>query len=179
MKFLPTPLAGCVVVEPQRFLDERGHFFETYHQAKFHAGGITVDFVQDNQSRSRRNVIRGLHYQLTAPQGKLVRVVLGEVFDVAVDLRRDSATYRQWFGIRLSAATGNQLYIPPGFAHGFCTLSEYADVIYKCSALYLPNDERTIRWNDPDLNIAWPLSGEAIVSQRDQGAPLWQAAELP
>ena len=179
MKFLPTPLAGCFIVEPQRFLDERGHFFETYHQAKFHAGGITVDFVQDNQSRSRRNVIRGLHYQLTAPQGKLVRVVLGEVFDVAVDLRRDSATYRQWFGIRLSAATGNQLYIPPGFAHGFCTLSEYADVIYKCSALYLPNDERTIRWNDPDLNISWPLSGEAIVSQRDQGAPLWQAAELP
>ncbi|MFN6103076.1 MAG: dTDP-4-dehydrorhamnose 3,5-epimerase [Planctomycetaceae bacterium] len=179
MKFLPTPLAGCFIVEPQRFQDERGHFFETYHQAKFYAGGITVDFVQDNQSRSRRTVIRGLHYQLTAPQGKLVRVVLGEVFDVAVDLRRDSPTRGQWFGIRLSAATGNQLYIPPGFAHGFCTLSEYADVIYKCSALYLPNDERTIRWNDPDLKIAWPLSGEAIVSPRDQQAPLWQAAELP
>jgi dTDP-4-dehydrorhamnose 3,5-epimerase len=179
MKFLPTPLAGCFIVEPRLFSDERGHFFETYHQAKFHAAGITVEFIQDNQSRSRRNVVRGLHYQLTKPQGKLVRVVLGEVFDVAVDLRRDSSTRGQWFGIRLSAATGNQLYIPPGFAHGFCALSEYADVSYKCSELYIPTDERTIRWNDPELNIPWPLSGEAIVSQRDQQAPEWRAAELP
>ncbi|HBH52656.1 MAG TPA: dTDP-4-dehydrorhamnose 3,5-epimerase [Planctomycetaceae bacterium] len=179
MKFLPTPLAGCVIVEPQLFPDERGHFFETYHRAKFHAAGITVDFVQDNQSRSLRNVVRGLHYQLTQPQAKLVRVVLGEVFDVAVDLRRGSATRGQWFGVRLSATSGNQLYLPAGFAHGFCALSEYADVQYKCSELYAPRDERTIRWNDPDLNISWPLSGEAIVSARDQSAPGWREADLP
>ncbi|MFM8584256.1 MAG: dTDP-4-dehydrorhamnose 3,5-epimerase [Planctomycetaceae bacterium] len=177
MDFLPTPLPGCHVIEPRVFADDRGCFFETYHAEKFRGAGLELPFVQDNHSHSRRNVVRGLHYQVRRPQGKLVRVVQGEIFDVAVDLRPTSPTLGQWFGIRLSAERRNQLYLPPGMAHGFCVLSETADVVYKCTDLYLPEDERTILWNDAELGIAWPLSGPPIVSARDARASSFRDAQ--
>ena len=177
MDFRPTTLPGCFVIEPRVFSDDRGFFLETYHAAKFRAAGLDLPFVQANHSRSRRNVVRGLHYQVHHPQGKLVRVVHGEIFDVAVDLRKESATHGQWFGLRLSAERMDQLYIPPGMAHGFCVLSETADVVYSCTDLYAPADERTIVWNDADLAIDWPLSGPPIVSPRDcQGSSFRDAA---
>ncbi|MCY2967257.1 MAG: dTDP-4-dehydrorhamnose 3,5-epimerase, partial [Planctomycetota bacterium] len=167
MNFLPTPLAGCVMIEPKVFGDDRGFFIETFHRQKFAAAGIDLEFVQDNHSRSRKNVIRGLHYQFQHPQGKLVRAVNGEIFDVAVDLRADSPTKGRWFGTILSETNRRQLYIPAGFAHGFCVTSDSADVIYKCTDLYHPEDERTILWNDPTLNVSWPLIGTAIISAKD------------
>lgn len=169
MKFTPTRLAGVTLVEPQVFTDLRGQFMETWEARKFAAGGIATDFVQDNHSMSRQWVLRGLHYQLQQPQGKLVRVVRGEVFDVAVDLRRSSATFGHWVGERLSAANRRMLWIPPGFAHGFLALSEDTEVLYKCTDFYDPASERTLLWNDPTLRIEWPLADvEPVISEKDR-----------
>jgi dTDP-4-dehydrorhamnose 3,5-epimerase len=166
MQFLPAGLAGVVIIEPKVFDDERGFFMETFHRQKFAAAGIDVEFVQDNHSRSRRGVLRGLHYQLAHPQGKLVRAVSGRIFDVAVDLRRGSPTFGSWYGCELTESNRRQIYIPAGFAHGFCVLSDSADVIYKCTALYHPDDERTLLWNDPPLGIQWPVA-DPVVSPKD------------
>jgi dTDP-4-dehydrorhamnose 3,5-epimerase len=170
MKFSTTELAGVVVVEPDVYRDERGFFLETYHAEKYRQGGIAATFVQDNHSRSGRGILRGLHAQCRSPQGKLVRVLAGEVFDVAVDIRRGSPSFARWVGVTLSAENFKQLYIPPGFAHGFYVTSEVAEVEYKCTALYDRTDEITIRWNDPQIAIAWPLA-EPILSPRDRQAP--------
>lgn len=174
MKVHPLKLAGVLLIEPSVFADDRGFFLEAWHQQKFAAAGLDMTFAQDNHSQSRKHVLRGLHYQHQNPQGKLVRVVRGEIFDVAVDLRRSSATFGQWVGETLSETNRRQMYIPPGFAHGFCVL-ETADVVYKCTTLYDRNDEYTLLWNDPALGIAWPVS-EPILSPKDEaGLPLNQA----
>lgn len=168
-----TPLSGLLVITPDVFADDRGFFLESYHADKFATMGITDTFVQDNHSYSGQNVIRGLHYQ-KAPhqQSKLVRVVSGEVFDVAVDLRADSPTYGQWHGEMLSGANHKMLYVPIGFAHGFCVLSEGAHFVYKCGALYDPTADAGIRYDDPTINITWPIDiTQAIVSQKDQALP--------
>jgi dTDP-4-dehydrorhamnose 3,5-epimerase len=170
MEFKATPLPGLVIVQPKVFRDPRGFFLEVYHEEKFRRAGIDAAFVQDNHSFSVHGVLRGLHGQLRRPQGKLVRAIEGEIYDVAVDLRRRSPTFRRWVGLRLSGETLEQLYIPPGFAHGFCVLSERAQVEYKCTALYDPADEFGIVWNDPELAIDWPLS-QPVVSQKDAGFP--------
>ena len=175
--FLPTAIPGMVVVEARSFGDERGAFMETYHQEHFANGGITCAFVQDNQSSSVRGVLRGLHFPVAHPQAKLVRVVEGEVFDVGVDLRRDSPTFGQWFGTTLSAENHRQLFIPRGFAHGFYVRSERATFAYKCDDVYHPNDEAGLAWNDPTLNITWPLieGANPILSEKDQHHPTFQA----
>jgi dTDP-4-dehydrorhamnose 3,5-epimerase len=170
MKFHPTPLPGVLLVEPTVFTDPRGFFMETYHAPKFAEGGISESFVQDNHSRSVKDTLRGLHYQIERPQGKLVRVVAGEVFDVAVDIRQGSPTFGRWHGVNLSADNRLQLYVPPGFAHGFCVVSDTADVIYKCTDVYAPKGERTIRWDDPGLAIAWPVA-RPLLSEKDAAAP--------
>jgi dTDP-4-dehydrorhamnose 3,5-epimerase len=157
VKFTPTELPGVVLVEPQVFGDQRGFFMETWHALKFADGGIDVRFVQDNHSRSARGILRGLHIQLKHTQGKLVRAVRGEVFDVAVDVRRDSPRFGQWTGHVLSEENRRQLWVPPGFAHGFYVLSESADVIYKCTDFYAPEHERTLRWDDAQVGVRWPL----------------------
>lgn len=175
MQFETTPLPGVVVVEPQVFNDKRGFFMETYHHSKFATAGIDAQFLQDNHSYSRRGALRGLHYQFDHPQGKLVRAIRGEVFDVAVDLRRNSPSFGEWFGTLLSADNRRQLYIPPGLAHGFCVLSDEAEVVYKATDVYHPGDEHTIRWDDAELNIAWPADNP-IVSEKDAaGAPFAKA----
>lgn len=161
-----TPLPGLLVIEPRVFRDDRGFFWETHHARRYAEAGIADPFIQDNASRSARGTLRGLHYQLKRPQGKLVWVVRGEVFDVAVDIRKSSPTFGKWFGLRLSGEEPTQLYIPPGFAHGFCVLSESADFAYKCTNLYAPDDERGIRWNDPDIGIEWPLA-QPLLSDKD------------
>jgi dTDP-4-dehydrorhamnose 3,5-epimerase len=180
MKFLTTPIADAMIVEPQLFGDERGFFMETWRQDKFAAAGIAADFVQDNHSRSARGVLRGLHYQLPNPQGKLIRVAAGAVFDVIVDLRQASPTFGQWFGLELSAENRRILWAPPGLAHGFLTLSPSADFLYKCTTLYSPADERAVRWDDPTLAIDWPLAaGESpVVSAKDAAAPAFAEAVL-
>lgn len=174
-----TALAPLLVLTPRYFRDERGFFTESYNKQAFdEAAGADFEFVQDNHSRSTRGVLRGLHYQLPPrAQGKLVRVVAGEIFDVAVDMRRASDTFGRWFGIVLSAEKGNQLWIPPGFAHGFLTLSETADVLYKASDYYDPACERSVAWNDPDIGIAWNNAGEPILSGKDAVAPPLAEAE--
>lgn len=169
MKFLPTVLPEVIVVEPDVFKDDRGFFLETWHQEKFREGGLPETFVQDNHSFSVRNVLRGLHAQIRHPQGKLVRAVAGEVFDVAVDIRPGSPTFGQWVGEVLSGENFKQLWIPPGFAHGFCVTSETAHVLYKCTELYRRDDEVSILWNDPDIGIEWPVR-EPLLSPRDQQA---------
>jgi len=178
MKVTPTAIADVLLIEPKVFGDERGFFFESYNQQAFDAAvGQTVTFVQDNHSRSARGVLRGLHYQL-APraQGKLVRVAKGSVFDVAVDLRRHSATYGRWVGLELSESNRRQLWIPPGLAHGFLVLSEEADFLYKASEYYAPGLERAVRWDDPTLKIDWPLGGtRPTVSSKDAVAPFFDA----
>ncbi|MFZ5875353.1 MAG: dTDP-4-dehydrorhamnose 3,5-epimerase [Nitrospirota bacterium] len=161
-----TPLAGLLVIEPRVFRDDRGFFWETHHARRYAEAGITDPFVQDNASRSSKGTLRGLHYQLKRPQGKLVWVVRGEVFDVAVDIRRSSPTFGKWFGMRLSGEEPKQMYIPPGFAHGFCVLSDSVDFMYKCTNFYAPDDERGILWNDPDIGIAWPIA-EPLLSAKD------------
>lgn len=166
MKVIETPLAGCVIIEPKVFGDSRGFFLEAWHQKKYHDIGITGAFVQDNRSRSARNVLRGLHFQKNNPQGKLVSVISGEVFDVAVDLRPGSSSFGKHVGVILSGDKNNQIYIPPGFAHGFCVLSEYADFHYKCTDFYDPTDEGGIIWNDKELNIQWPID-MPIMSSKD------------
>ena len=157
MTIEPTPLAGVVVIRPKVFGDDRGFFFESWNRKQCQDAGIPTDFVQDNHSRSRQGILRGLHYQTEQPQGKLVRVAAGEVFDVAVDLRNDSPTCGQWFGCMLNAENKAQLWVPPGFAHGFYVLSPYADFLYKCSDYYHPESEVTLAWNDPTVAIDWPL----------------------
>jgi dTDP-4-dehydrorhamnose 3,5-epimerase len=168
MKVTPTRLPEVLLIEPKVFGDERGFFLESYNQRVFReAAGIDANFVQDNHSRSARNVLRGLHYQLKQAQGKLVRVVAGEVFDVAVDLRRSSPRYGRWMGQRLSADNKRMLWIPPGFAHGFLALSEFAEVLYKTTDYYAPEHDRCVLWNDPDIGVDWPLTGVPIVSDKD------------
>jgi dTDP-4-dehydrorhamnose 3,5-epimerase len=167
MKFLKTPLAGVIVIEPDVHRDARGFFLETFHAAKYAAAGIPAVFVQDNHSASVRNTLRGLHMQVRKPQGKLIRVVEGEIWDVAVDVRRGSATFGRWTAEQLSAENFKQLYVPPGCAHGFCVLSETAQVQYKCTELYDPADEIGIAYDDPDLAIAWPVESP-LLSERDR-----------
>jgi dTDP-4-dehydrorhamnose 3,5-epimerase len=170
VKVESTGLPGVLVIEPVVHRDQRGFFLETWRSERYAEAGLPVAFVQDNHSRSARGTLRGLHYQVEEPQGKLVRCASGEVFDVAVDLRRDSPTYGRWTAVTLSDRDHRQLWIPPGCAHGFYVLSEIADVVYKCSTVYAPAHERVIRWDDPDLAIAWPLQGGApVVSPRDAG----------
>lgn len=180
MPIRPTALPEVLLVEPKVFRDDRGYFMESYNRAAFsEASGRDVDFVQDNHSLSRKGVLRGLHYQL-APhgQGKLVRAVVGEIFDVAVDIRRGSATFGRWVGEILSAENRRQLWVPEGFAHGFLTLSEEAEVLYKASAYYAPASERSLAWNDPAIGIEWPLESRPHLSPKDADAPRLEAAEL-
>ena len=181
MKIIPTEIAEVVVIESRVFSDERGFFLESYNRRKFNeATGLEVDFVQDNQSFSVRNVLRGLHYQIRQPQGKLVQVLAGEIFDVVVDLRRSSPTFRKWTATTLSGGTHRMLWVPIGFAHGFLVLSEHAIVQYKTTDFYAPEHERVLRWNDPTLDIRWPLEASPILSPRDaEGARLAGADLFP
>ena len=170
MKVSHTKLKGCVIIEPRIFGDNRGFFLETFQAARYkQEAGIDLPFVQDNHSRSARGVLRGLHFQKTKPQGKLVRVVRGEVYDVAVDIRKGSATFGEWEGVILSEDNKKQFWVPPGFAHGFVVLSATADFEYKCSDYYDPSDEGSILWSDPDLNIPWPIANP-VLSTKDESA---------
>jgi dTDP-4-dehydrorhamnose 3,5-epimerase len=171
--FIETGIADLWVVEPTVFDDGRGYFMETYHRGEFQDAGLDADFVQDNQSKSKKGVLRGLHFQSRYPQGKLVRVFSGVVFDVAVDLRSDASTYKAWYGLVLSAENRKQFYIPPGFAHGFLVLSESAEFVYKCTEFYHPEDEAGIIWDDPAIGIKWPLDfvGEPLLSEKDRKWP--------
>jgi dTDP-4-dehydrorhamnose 3,5-epimerase len=179
MKVVLTEIPDVLLIEPQIFGDERGFFYESYNERVFlEKVGGSFHFVQDNHSRSIKNVLRGLHYQIEQPQGKLVRVVVGSVFDVAVDLRKSSTTFGQWVGVCLSAENKRQLWIPPGFAHGFLVLSEYAEFLYKTTEYYAPQHDRTILWNDPDLAISWPVQDEPIVSAKDKVGKLFSEAEV-
>jgi dTDP-4-dehydrorhamnose 3,5-epimerase len=178
MGWKSTTLPGVQVYEPAVYGDERGFFMETFRSAWFEELGLDGTFVQDNFSRSVRGVLRGLHYQVVAPQGKLVRAVHGEIFDVAVDLRRTSPTFGKWVGVTLSADNKQALWIPPGFGHGFYTLSEVAEVMYKCTTYYAPEHDRSLRWDDPAIGITWPLSAPVQVSSKDAQAPLLCDAEL-
>jgi dTDP-4-dehydrorhamnose 3,5-epimerase len=180
VRFVPTDLPDVILVEPDVHRDQRGFFLETYHQRKYAEGGIAGPFVQDNHSRSVKGTLRGLHAQRQYPQGKLVRAVEGEMFDVAVDIRPASPTFGRWVGVRLSGENLRQLYIPPGFAHGFCVLSDIVHVEYKCTDFYRPEDEIGVAWDDPDIGIAWPIQHPQL-SDRDQLAPTLAeiADELP
>lgn len=166
--FTETPISGVYVIEPVKYGDERGYFMETYREGDFDEAGLRYRFVQDNQSRSKAGVLRGLHFQRTFPQAKLVRCVEGEVFDVCVDLRKDSPTYGKWEGVVLSAEKGNQFLIPRGFAHGFFVLSQTATFCYRCDEIYHPEDEGGILWSDPQIGVAWPVRGEPILSEKDK-----------
>lgn len=168
---------GVVLVEPRIFADHRGIFFESFHAEKFAQAGMPSSWVQDNHSLSRKSVLRGLHYQIRKPQGKLIRAVHGEVFDVAVDLRKSSPTFGKWFGTLLSAENKRMIFIPPGFAHGFCTYSDDAEVVYKCTDLYSPENERTLVWNDPTVAIRWPVD-EPILADKDKLGKTLNEAEL-
>ncbi|MBI2317036.1 MAG: dTDP-4-dehydrorhamnose 3,5-epimerase [Betaproteobacteria bacterium] len=181
MRITPSEIPDVLLIEPKVFGDERGFFFESWNERDFARAGITARFVQDNHSRSQRHVLRGLHYQVKSPQGKIVRVTEGEVFDVALDIRRSSPAFGRAATAVLSAARHNMIWIPPGFAHGFLVLSEYAEVLYKATDYWAPEHERTILWNDPDLGIGWPLAGAApILSAKDRsGAPLRDAETYP
>ncbi|MGC1645825.1 MAG: dTDP-4-dehydrorhamnose 3,5-epimerase [Candidatus Sulfotelmatobacter sp.] len=174
---IPASLPGVVILEPRVFGDQRGFFLESYNERAFAELGIEERFVQDNHSRSRRNVLRGLHYQIKHPQGKLVRVVEGEIVDVAVDVRRSSPTFGRWEAVRLSGDNKRMLWIPVGFAHGFRVISESAQVLYKATDYYAPEHERTLAWNDPDLKIDWALEGDPIVSAKDQRGVALRDAE--
>lgn len=169
-KFIDTPIQGVYVIEPTVFGDERGYFMETYNYDEFKESGLDMIFVQDNQSKSKKGVLRGLHFQKKHPQGKLVRVISGEVFDVAVDLRKGSETYGKWYGVILSAENKKQFYIPEGFAHGFLVLSDEAEFCYKCTNFYHPEDEGGIAWNDEGIGIEWPLDGidKILLSEKDK-----------
>ena len=168
MEFQRLAIPDVMLVVPKVFGDARGWFFESWEARKFAAGGLDVAFVQDNYSRSVRGTLRGLHYQIQQPQGKLVRVTHGEVFDVAVDMRRSSSSFGKWVGTILSGDNKHQLWVPPGFAHGFYVLSEAAEFFYKCSDFYAPQHERTLRWDDPEIKIEWPLKGAPLLSPKDQ-----------
>ena len=180
MRATPSAIADVLFLEPQVFGDERGFFFESYNRRTLAALGIAGEFVQDNQSRSARMVLRGLHYQRHHPQGKLVRTVAGEVFDVAVDLRRSSPTFGRWVSALLSAENKRMLWIPPGFAHGFLTLSDHAEMLYKTTDYWHPEDERCLLWSDPQLAIPWPLEAEPVIAAKDRtGLPLASAETYP
>ena len=179
MNVIETPLAGLLVLEPKVFGDERGFFFESFNARRFaELTGVSAPFVQDNHSRSVKGVLRGLHYQIQQPQGKLVRVTAGAVFDVAVDIRRSSPTFGQWFGVELSAENKRQMWIPPGFAHGFTPLTEAAEFLYKTTDYWAPEHERCILWNDPAIGIDWHLDGAPTLSAKDQGGKLLADAEV-
>jgi dTDP-4-dehydrorhamnose 3,5-epimerase len=178
MKCIPTTIPDVLIIEPKVFGDPRGFFFESFNRRQFaELSGRDADFVQDNHSRSAKNVLRGLHYQIRQPQGKLVRVVQGEVFDVAVDIRKNSPTFGQWVGEILSAENKRMLWIPEGFAHGFVVLSDTAEFLYKTTDYWAPEFERSIAWNDPAINIQWPLHGEPTLSAKDQQAQRLAEAE--
>ena len=179
MKVFPTEIPDVLMFEPKVHQDERGFFLECYNRRTFNeAAGMKVEFVQDNESFSVRNVLRGLHYQIRQPQGKLIQVMAGEVFDVAVDLRRSSSTFGKWVGVTISGGTHRMLWIPPGFAHGFLVLSEHAIMLYKTTDYYAPEHERTIVWSDPRLDIRWPLEAKPIVSDKDRRGAALGSAEL-
>ena len=176
MKVIPTKIKEVLIIEPAVHEDERGFFLESYNQKTFKIKGIDAQFVQDNHSKSVKNTIRGLHYQINPGQGKLVRVISGEVFDVAVDIRFGSPTFGQWVGYYLSAENKKQIYIPVGFAHGFCVLTDYAEFEYKCTDFYSAEDERGIMWNDPDIGIQWPIK-KPILSSKDRKNPILKEIE--
>ena len=179
MKFIPTPLPGALLIEPHIFQDERGFFLESYQKEYFSGAGIPFDFVQDNHSKSCQGVLRGLHYQIKQPQGKLLRVVAGEIYDVALDLRRNSPAFGKWFGTYLSAENKQMIWVPPGFAHGFYVTSAQAELLYKTTDYYAPQWERTIVWNDPEIHIQWPIKdGLPILSAKDAAGSLLSAAEV-
>jgi dTDP-4-dehydrorhamnose 3,5-epimerase len=179
MQFEPTEIPDVVLIRPKVFGDPRGYFFESWEERKFAAAGLDVKFVQDNHSRSGRNILRGLHYQIQQPQGKLVRVVTGSVFDVAVDIRRSSPTFGRWVGATLTEENHHMLWVPPGFAHGFVVLSESADFLYRVTDFWAPAHERAIQWNDPDLDVAWPLPEgvQPLLSAKDAVAKRFRDAE--
>lgn len=176
--FNKTEIEGVYIIEPKVFGDNRGYFMETYNEQEFKNNGLDYNFVQDNQSKSKKGVLRGLHFQKTHPQAKLVRVLEGEVFDVAVDLRKGSKTYGKWVGVILSEENKKQFMIPRGFAHGFVVLSETAVFAYKCDDFYHPEDEGGIMWNDPDINIEWPYKGELLLSEKDKVHPLLKECKI-
>ena len=179
MEFVRTQLPDVVLIKPRVHGDSRGFFMEIWHQQKFTEAGVAATFVQDNHSRSAKHILRGLHYQILQPQGKLVRVVAGAVFDVAVDMRKSSQTFGQWVGVELSADNNHMLWVPPGFAHGFLVLSDTADFVYKCTDFYAPQHERTLAWNDKDVGVAWPLSPsmKPLLSGKDAEGTRFRDAE--
>ena len=179
MEVIETELPGVLRLRPRIFADDRGWFTETWNEARFREMGLPSGFVQDNQSRSCKNVLRGLHFQLQHPQGKLVRAVAGRIYDVAVDIRRSSPHFGRWIGVELGAEAPEMLWIPPGFAHGFLVLSEFADVLYKTSDFYSAPSERTIRWDDPTIGIHWPLSSDPVISTKDAAGTALLETELP
>ncbi|MBK6656332.1 dTDP-4-dehydrorhamnose 3,5-epimerase [Zoogloea sp.] len=181
MKVIETAIPDLLILEPKVFGDARGFFMESFNARRFQeATGLNVDFVQDNHSRSAKGVLRGLHYQIQQAQGKLVRVVRGSVFDVAVDLRRSSPTFGQWVGVTLSEENNRQFWIPPGFAHGFLVTSDSADFLYKTTDYYAPEHERSLAWNDPDVGVVWPLDGAPLLSAKDvAGKPLGECETFP
>lgn len=180
IKIKETPIPDLIVIQSQVFLDQRGFFLEFYNKETFRKAGVNVDFVQDNISRSTKGVLRGLHFQHRLPQGKLVKVIRGKIFDVAVDLRKNSPAYGKWHGLILDDETHKMLYIPPGFAHGFLVLSETVDFHYKCTDFYDPGGESGIRWNDPDIGVEWPLEEiEPTLSEKDEALPFFKVIESP
>ena len=179
MKVTPTAIADVLIIEPKVFGDARGFFYESFNQKAFNeATGTDYQFVQDNHSRSSKGVLRGLHYQIQQPQGKLVRVVRGAVFDVAVDIRKSSPTFGQWVGMELSEDNHRQLWLPPGFAHGFLVLSDTAEFLYKTTDYYAPAHERSLLWNDPDVSVSWPITGEPQLAAKDAAAKRLDEAEV-
>ena len=176
MKIAKTPIPDLLLIQPRVFADERGFFLETFRRRGFEDQGIGLEFVQDNHSRSRKGVLRGLHFQKNYPQGKLIYVISGAIFDVALDIRRESPSFGRWHGTVLSDENHHQLWIPPGFAHGFCVISEQVDLVYKCTDYYHPEDEGGIIWNDPELQIEWPIANP-IVSEKDSKNPTLRAIE--
>ncbi|MBR7781103.1 dTDP-4-dehydrorhamnose 3,5-epimerase [Undibacterium luofuense] len=179
MKIIPTSLPEVFIIEPQVFGDSRGFFYESFNARKFaELTGVRAEFVQDNHSKSGKNILRGLHYQIQQAQGKLVRVVSGEVFDVAVDIRKSSPNFGQWVGVNLSAENSRQLWVPPGFAHGFVVLSEQAEFLYKTTDYWAPEHERCLAWNDPEIGIDWPISEAPLLSAKDQLGKSLSEAEV-
>jgi dTDP-4-dehydrorhamnose 3,5-epimerase len=179
MKVVTTSIPDVLIIEPSVFGDARGFFYESFNEHRFaELTGIDTRFVQDNHSRSAKNVLRGLHYQIRQPQGKLVRVVAGEVFDVSVDIRKGSNTYGQWFGVHLSADNKRQIWVPPGFAHGFVVTSESAEVVYKTTTYWAPEHERSILWNDPDIGIDWPIQDAPLLSAKDMNGKSFAEAQV-
>ncbi|XPV77100.1 MAG: dTDP-4-dehydrorhamnose 3,5-epimerase [Desulfovibrio sp.] len=176
MQVEKTNLDGVLLIKPKVWGDKRGYFLETWQKERYEAAGLTMPFVQDNHSHSTKGILRGLHFQRTKPQGKLVSVSLGEVYDVAVDIRPDSPTFGQWYGAMLTEENQHQLWIPPGLAHGFVVVSDIAHFHYKCTEYYFPEDEGAIRWNDTDLGVEWPVS-DPLLSEKDENAPSWKSVQ--